>query len=228
MTLFTRVSALVAAGLAAVSLSGCSHTVAGHGAMKIGAAQQVAATAQDTPSPVTSTPAPPRELTLDELVHAVNSDATEYWKDNGASFPAMKVVETSATNDCLKRDTTMSQVCDGVLYYRADLLGQLHRTHGDVVITEVIAHEVGHALLHYTDSDKVSTVTLETRADCASGAYTAEKFSGVSEDRARELFSKTALNDPGGEGDASFTIGFRTQRRGQNVETMCTTYDYAR
>lgn len=159
-------------------------------------------------------------------MHAVNVDATRYWARNGAPFPAMTAVAVSAPNECLDADAT--GVCDGILYYRADLISTLNREYGDVAVTEVVAHEVGHALMHYTHTDEVSIITLETRADCASGAYTAAAFPAVAETRARELFGHTAMSDRRGESDAAFTIGFRTQRRGQDTESTCTTYDYTK
>ena len=225
---FARVSALVALGIAAVSVTACTTTVEGRTVAAAGAPRPVTAPA---PWRVPSQPPAPTprgaELTSDELVHAVNAGATRYWARNGALFPAMTTVAVSTPDDCLDADDATG-VCDGILYYRADLVSTLNREYGDVAVTEVVAHEVGHALMHYTHTDEVSIITLETRADCASGAYTAAAFPDVAEIRARELFGHTAMNDRRGEGDTAFTTGFRAQRRGQDTESTCTTYDYAK
>lgn len=212
----------------ALATAGCSSTVGGHPtAAPATAAEHMQTDAMPAPlSPAPSTSEPVKELSLEELVAAVNRDATAYWAEHGAVFPVLYVSTDFDAAPCASHDPMMA-VCDGTIYYRTEALDrERHKdgSGGDVLVAENVAHEVGHGLLHYTNTDNVDKNTRETRADCGSGAFTASKFDAVTEDRAVELFDRTPMFNRDGIPTQAFRTGFEAERDGGDVVHVCTTY----
>lgn len=218
----TRAAVVTVAAFAVLALSGCSRTVDGYAAYTAALSAtahheqtdiSTAPTAAPSSVPVAPT-VPSKDLTLAELVAAVNRAATKYWAEHGLTFTVMSISPNIDANPCPWRDN-MAAVCDGTIYYDPHTVATLRNRLGDIGVTEVFAHEVGHAVEHYAGRDQVDHPTLEARADCASGAYTAFQFD-IPESRAVELFDRTEM--------VGFTTGFETQRDGGDTVSVCTTY----
>ena len=64
-------------------------------------------------------------------------------------------------------------VDDTIGWDRGELLPALRDNFGDIAVTNVLAHEYGHAILHQARLNKKNTPTLvsEQQADCFAGAY---------------------------------------------------------
>lgn len=218
---------------AALSLAGCTKSVDGQGAY----AAALSATAQrertdiaaptatvTAAAPSVPSPATVKEVTLAELISAVSRDATRYWAEHGAVFPAPSVSTDFNSMPCAQLEAGSMEICDDIIYYDPTLMEGERRTDGgDIRVAEGVAHEVGHALEHYTGGENVDNNTNEVRADCASGAYTAFRFD-ITESRAVELFNRTDMYDKGSQPTKAFTTGFETQRDGGDTVSVCTTY----
>ncbi|MEY8013935.1 hypothetical protein [Mycobacterium servetii] len=220
---------LAALGMA-LSISACSQTVEGHPTASHTETVPVVEAGTPTPTPA-SVPAPPtgdvpqprRELTVAELVPAIVANATAYWSEHGEKFPLPGVVADVNANPCPWHDD-MAAMCDGVVYYDSTAVEGLRRDSGDLAVAEVFGHEVGHAVEHYAGRDQVDHTTLEARADCASGAFIAARFTQVTEDRATEVFNQTEMFGTDGIPTRAFRAGFEAARNNADVVDVCTTY----
>lgn len=185
-----RAPAMRAVAVIAVALllAGCTRAVAGTGSLP--------ALAPNAQLAVVGT----NHGTFDQLVENSISDVTTFWKSqyptisNGDPFPALtgklysvdgdQVTASDKQNACLTKqpkgivdNAFYCQLDDSVAWDRdtSHLVPVLAAKYGRFLATMVFAHEFGHAVQERLGIFKEDrpTISIETQADCAAGAFTA-------------------------------------------------------
>ena len=126
---------------------------------------------------------------IDELAAASISDIEDFWKTAyGETFdedftPVEALISWDAggfKSQEFCREDTYGLVNAGFCFLdntigwdRGELLPALRDSFGDIAVTNVLAHEYGHAIQHQAKLNKKDTPTLvaEQQADCFAGAY---------------------------------------------------------
>ncbi|MBS9535103.1 hypothetical protein KIH27_16060 [Mycobacterium sp. M1] len=209
---------LAAAIAVAMGVPSCAHTVSG-----TAVAEQSAASF--APSPTTTANVPtkaPSEMTTDEMVRTMVKEATDYWVSRGVDMSAPKVIEGDTCPGATS--VNIASYCEHSLRYTPPRVQKLRDDLGPIAVLEVVAHEIGHAVSNAVGRTDGDNDTWEDRADCASGAVTAEQ-KNLTLDRAVAIFGRTRTPTRDDSIDA-FTTGFNTQRNGGDTLTTCTTYEY--
>ncbi|MCL2780168.1 MAG: neutral zinc metallopeptidase, partial [Actinomycetia bacterium] len=181
-----RVTAVIA--VAMLFLTGCANAVSGSG--------EVAPLAPDAHLNVVGAGSDP----FDQVVENSINDVIDFWQlsyptvSDGKTFPKLEgklysvdgAVERTAAdleNACLHQEADAvvdnafyCQLDDSVAWDRAQrhLVPMLAAKYGDFLATMVFAHEFGHVVqkrLGLFDKTNISSISLETQADCAAGAF---------------------------------------------------------
>ncbi|HVX44698.1 MAG TPA: neutral zinc metallopeptidase [Mycobacteriales bacterium] len=150
-----------------------------------------------------ATPAPQAKLSIhftndgsvDDLAANAMADIQQYWKTEFPelfdqpykkidSFYSIDPEDDDGTLPCVGSADNMrgnAMYCpatDSVLWDRTDFFPVLTKNFGDYAVPMVLAHETGHAIQDRTHDPGERTISIETQADCYSGAFTRAAFSG--------------------------------------------------
>jgi predicted metalloprotease len=153
-----------------------------------------------------------------------------YYSVNGDSVVSSHTVPAVARgNKCLQRkaafivdNAAYCQLDDSIVWDRGSnhLLPVLTAQYGPALTALVFAHEFGHAIqhrLHVDDTAGISTIDLESQADCAAGAFAAYALAGKAPhvpmtagdlDRALDGYFQIRDSTPGTPADATHGNGF--------------------
>jgi predicted metalloprotease len=149
---------------------------------------------------------------------------------DGAALVATRTVPPSVkTNKCLRQRLTFivdnaayCQLDDSIIWDRGagHLLPVLTSQYGPALTALVFAHEFGHAIqhrLHIDNGNGISTIDIESQADCAAGAFAADMLAGkvanfrisaADLDRALEGYFQIRDSTPDTPSDATHGNGF--------------------
>ncbi|MCV7193943.1 peptidase [Mycolicibacterium brumae] len=191
-----RLRAVLALAGIAVVVSGCAHRVDGEPVSVFSDPFQVAGMpAEDGPSGLRPDATPPTRTVVntdggesDHLGAQAVSDIEQYWE---YAFPETFAGEFTPVDQAVSWDADDydAQFCGFSTYGlvnagfcrpektigwdRGVLLPALRRSHGDMAITMVLAHEYGHSvqLQGGLAQPKTPTLVAEQQADCLAGAY---------------------------------------------------------
>ena len=127
---------------------------------------------------------------VDELAASSVSDVEDFWQtqygetfDGGDFTPVKALISWDAggyESQEFCGDDTYGLVNAGYCFLdhtigwdRGELLPSLQDNYGDIAVTNVLAHEYGHAIQHQAKLNRKDTPTLvaEQQADCFAGAY---------------------------------------------------------
>ena len=153
-----------------------------------------------------------------------------YYSVDGDSVVSSHTVPASARgNKCLERkaafivdNAAYCQLDDSIVWDRGanHLLPVLTAQYGPALTALVFAHEFGHAIqhrLHIDDTAGVSTIDIESQADCAAGAFAATALAGKAPhvpmtaadlDRALDGYFQIRDSTPDTPADATHGNGF--------------------
>jgi predicted metalloprotease len=117
-----------------------------------------------------------------------------YSVDGDAVVATHKIPASARGNKCLQRrlsfivdNAAYCQLDDSIVWDRGEghLLPVLTAQYGPALTALVFAHEFGHAIqhrLHIDTGNGVSTIDIESQADCAAGAFAATALAGKAPD----------------------------------------------
>jgi len=221
-----HVRRIVPAALLAVLLAGCTSTVVGDGTPADGLRADVS----DAELPVHLA----GDEDTDRIARNALADVLDYWhrtfpgvfgQDFGDVEGGFWSVDPDSTDDS---DLPASDCFDGdveelagnafycppddAVYYDRAWMTDLAGEYGPLVIAEIMAHEMGHAVQTHAGIDDAESIVAETQAECFAGSWTRWVVDGHSRHvtvRAAALdpyllgylyFGDPAGTDPGGDG----------------------------
>ena len=124
--------------------------------------------------------APRRELTRAEIEHeleTIRADLDRFWQEQ---FTAHNMLLYSSPNrfaQCRERDCFYqppdSKDRNGIILYNADLISELWKRYGRVIVVEIMAHEFGHNAELKAKGQFSEDPQRELLADRLAGAYIA-------------------------------------------------------
>ncbi len=133
------------------------------------------------------------KLTYPKIAHGASLPPLRggFYSVDGDAVVATHAIPASARgNKCLQRrvafivdNAAYCQLDDSIVWDRGEghLLPVLTAKYGPALTALVFAHEFGHAIqhrLHITTGNGVSTIDIESQADCAAGAFAATALAG--------------------------------------------------
>lgn len=218
--MFAHKGFVVSAAVAALAVvPACSHQVSGE---PVASSELKAATVFSTSAvpltPATTPSVDPDAMSTPDMVRQMVKEVTEFWNRKGVSMqvPTVRDDGQCSTGHAVK---TAIACTTNEISFNLTVIQHDRDTLGPLAVFETFAHETGHTAMDTATTDQN---TRELRADCASGAATADMK--VAPDRAVSVFNQTRMFNADMEPTRAFTTGFNANRSGQDVVQVCTTY----